>query len=94
VNGVEVSTSEDFLWAFDEAGIYDVMLTVWDDDGASASDAVQVEVAVPEVTVSVAALDGTAGEPGAFSSMTRRTVSAPVLATRQAVARRRRTRLW
>jgi hypothetical protein len=64
VNSVEMSTAADFLWTFDEAGVYNVTLTVWDDDGASASDVVQVEVTVPAVTVSVAALDGSAGEPG------------------------------
>jgi hypothetical protein len=64
ISGVSVSWDMDFLWTFEEAGTYNVMLTVWDEDGASASDVVRVEVAVPEVTVSVATLDGVAGEPG------------------------------
>jgi PKD repeat protein len=65
INGALVTTNAEFLYTFATGGTYTVVLTVWDNAGASGSDTMVVNVSdatTPVVSVSV--LDGVAGEPG------------------------------
>jgi uncharacterized repeat protein (TIGR02543 family) len=65
INGTVVSTNAEFLYTFATGGAYTVTLAVWDNEGASGSDSVEVNVSEPITpVVSVSVLDGVAGEPG------------------------------
>ncbi|MEO5368132.1 MAG: PKD domain-containing protein, partial [Magnetococcus sp. WYHC-3] len=76
INSALVSTNAEFLWTFATAGTYTVTLTVWDNQGASDSDAVVVNVSASVLpVVSLTVSDAVAGEPGLVEGTGKFTVS-------------------